>query len=249
MEGTHQLELTDGRSILTESDVFDLGKYVNKHVIILGAVRPTVEGNATIVRIEQITILEESAESEEPAASSSAAPPAQASSIPLPASSATRKPPASSLQAKSSSVSSAAESTPPMAGGDDDMQLRAAAMAKGSMADANWTQQYCTTHIGFCFPVHKNWWFKSFGTTTSSLWHIEISDGEITELGQGPIVVNLVSGTVESEGAQNGQVKPQGNFVVGFAAWTENRHFEVSAPPVLEPAIRYLIAHIIAKDQ
>ena len=119
-------------------------------------------------------------------------------------------------------------------------------MAKDNMADNLWTQQYCSTHLSFCFPVHKNWWFKSFGTTTSYLWHVEISPVEIENLGDGPLVVNLMSGSAESQGLTDGEVKTQGNFVVGYKAWTDGRHFEVSAPKSLEAAVRYIIGHITA---
>ena len=119
-------------------------------------------------------------------------------------------------------------------------------MASVNLAESNWSQQYCTTHIGFCFPVHKNWWFKSFGTTSSHLWHVEISNVEIDELGQGPLVVNLSAGSAEAEGTADGEVRAQGDFVVGYKNWTENRHIQVSAPKVLEPAVRYILGRITA---
>jgi hypothetical protein len=124
--------------------------------------------------------------------------------------------------------------------------MRANAMAKDNMSDAFWTQEYCTTHLSFCFPVQKNWWFKSFGTTTYDLWHVEISSEEINDLGDGPLLVNLMAGDVSTQGATDGEIKTQGNFVVGYKAWTDNRHFEVSAPKVLETAVQYILNHIKA---
>lgn len=115
--------------------------------------------------------------------------------------------------------------------------MRAAAMAKANMAVANWTQQYCSTHVEFCTPVHKNWYYVSFGATSSSLWHVEMSNEEIVALGDGPISVVLQSGTAP---AADGQVTVDGGTVTGIRAWTNNRHFVISAPAALEPAVRYI---------
>ena len=115
--------------------------------------------------------------------------------------------------------------------------------------DANageWTQQYCSTHIGFCIPVHKNWWFKSFGTTTSYLWHVELGPEELQNLGDGPLVVNLLSGALS--GAADTEVKMQGNSAVGYRAWTDNRHFEISAPVELQAAVQHITANLAASE-
>jgi hypothetical protein len=112
--------------------------------------------------------------------------------------------------------------------------------------DSLWTQQYCTSHIAFCIPVHKNWYFKSFGATTSQLWHVEFGMGTIDALGQGPIVLNLVSGTTTSLGLQNGQVRVQGTDVVGFKDWQDGNHFELVADARLKEAVSYMLSHITA---
>ena len=80
-------------------------------------------------------------------------------------------------------------------------------MAKDDMSAANWSREYCTSHLSFCFPVHKNWWYKSFGATTSYLWHVEISSEEINALGEGPLVVNLVSGSLAGTGNSDGEIR------------------------------------------
>ena len=58
MEGTHKLELDDGRFILLQSDVVDLNASVGMKVEVLGAVRPTVEQGGQIMRVERVTSLE-----------------------------------------------------------------------------------------------------------------------------------------------------------------------------------------------
>jgi hypothetical protein len=116
-------------------------------------------------------------------------------------------------------------------------------MAKANMDAANWTQQYCSSHTGFCFPVHKNWWYTSFGATSSSQWHVELSSEEIVALGDGPISVVLVSGAAP---AADGQVTVENGKATGVRAWTNNRHFVISAPAVLETAVRYITQELKA---
>lgn len=112
------------------------------------------------------------------------------------------------------------------------------------MSAGSWTQQYCSSHIEFCMPVHKLWYYKSFGATTSFLWHVELSAKEINALGDGPIVINLVSGTAAAKQATDGQVRTQGDIVMGFKNWGSNEHFEVSAPAGFDAAVRYIIENI-----
>lgn len=113
----------------------------------------------------------------------------------------------------------------------------------------NWTQQYCSTHIGFCVSLHKNWYYKSFGTTTSYLWHIELSTSPVENLSDGPIVINLLSGLSASKFATDGQVRTQGDVVVGFRDWSANRHFEVIAPASLSEAVAYIVSHITLQPE
>jgi len=266
MQGTHRLELDDGRTVLLESPELSLSRYVGRRVSVLGLSQPSVEGDTLLVRVREITVLTDDASSSSEEQSSDAFSSEAVSSSPAPASSAQASSIASSLPRSSSrssaprssssslaapvSSSAAAQSSSVVGAvpseNTDANQEAAIAMSKVSMTEANWSQKYCTTHIGFCFPVHKNWWFKSFGTTSSHLWHVEISNVEIEELGQGPLVVNLSSGSAEAEGAADGEVRTQGDFVVGYKNWTEGRHIQVSAPAVLQPAVRYILGNISA---
>lgn len=256
MQGSHRLALNDGRFVLLESNDLDLNLYADKHVAVLGAVRPTVEGDAMIMRVEQITLLdtEESSSSESSSSEisnvnssteSSEAMSSNVSSIVVSsAAKSSAKPVVSSAAISSAQASSAPVASSAAAMTDNHLEAATATMAKAGTDDAQWTQRYCSTHIGFCFPVHKNWWFKSFGTTTSYLWHVEISTQDITELGGGPLVVNLMAGSLASAGAADGEVRTQGEFVVGYKAWNDTSHFEVSAPKSLEASVRYIVDHI-----
>ncbi|MDD4627957.1 MAG: hypothetical protein PHE68_01015, partial [Candidatus Peribacteraceae bacterium] len=79
MEGTHRLELPDGRFILLESTMVDLNGYVGELAEVSGTVRPTVEAGGMIMRVEQIRLLEGSSSSESTSESSSS-PSSEASS-------------------------------------------------------------------------------------------------------------------------------------------------------------------------
>lgn len=142
----------------------------------------------------------------------------------------------------SSTVSSSQSSAPAPSAA---MEQQNALLAKQTYdQDSLWTQKYCTTHIAFCVPVHKNWYFTSFGATTSNLWHVELGMNEITNLGDGAIVINLVSGTSASMQAQDGQIKTQGADVIGFKDWEDGTHFEIIADARLKAAVSYMISHI-----
>ncbi len=179
----------------------------------------------------------EASSSSEEVSSSSVAPvvPSSISSIALISSK-------SSASSKSSvsSVAAAPTSIPSDYQASGELSAKAAVMAKDKMDASNWTQEYCSTHMGFCFPVHRNWWFKSFGATSSTFWHIEIGPSEMNNLGEGPLTVDVVSGNTASDGS----VSVQGDTVVGLRAWTGGRHIEVRAPASLEAAVRYLTEQI-----
>ncbi len=116
-------------------------------------------------------------------------------------------------------------------------------MAKVSMSSVNWTQEYCSTHIQFCFPIHKNWWYTSFGATSESLWRVELSSEELQAIGDGPISISLLAGTIPGP---DGQVIVDDGTVTGIRAWTNNRHFVIRAPSALEAAVRYITQELKA---
>jgi hypothetical protein len=70
---------------------------------------------------------------------------------------------------------------------------------------------------------------------------VEVADFDVEELGQGVIIVNLVSG--EMSGSENVAVE-QGAYVVAQHQWTGGRHFEISGPKELKTAVEYMAANI-----
>lgn len=178
------------------------------------------------------------------AASSSSAM-SESSSAPLLSSSSSSK--VSSSVAVSSSRSSSvaavtSSSSAPAVSAEMEQQVQL--MAKQNYAEANlWTQSYCTSHVAFCIPVHKNWYFKSFGATTSNQWHVEFGMQAIDKLGQGAIVLNLVAGTSSSANAADGEIKTKGRDIVGYKDWN-GAHFELIADARLREAVAYMIARI-----
>lgn len=157
------------------------------------------------------------------------------------------------------SSSSSAKTTPPIASSRAtvsssassssvtlirDLEAAITLMAKQDHSAGFWTQQYCTGHIAFCIPAHKNWYYKSFGATTSNPWHVEFAMEEIESLGMGPIVLNLVDGTVESVSGVDGGVQTKGEDVIGFKSWNDDTHFEIIADARLSAAVSYMISRI-----
>jgi hypothetical protein len=257
-EGSHKLVLPDGRFVLLEAEGVDLNGYVDEEVEVFGATRSTVEAGGIIMRVERIELLRQEPEASTATGEtvvSSVAPeaPAEEPAVKKPAPPSARiperpeaEPPAATpAEAEAAPEAPAEEETaeepaPESTTLSPQAQEQVALMARQDYGSAQWTQQYCTAHIGFCIPVHRNWWFHSFGATTSSLWHVELGTREIQNLGDGTIIVKLLSGTVESKNALNGQVREQGGNVIGYRGWTENRHFEIIAPASLQKAVQYI---------
>ena len=113
---------------------------------------------------------------------------------------------------------------------------------------AQWTQQYCSGHVGFCVPVHRNGYFKSFGATASVLWHVEIGPKPVEELGDGPVVVDLKSVDLSETGKADGDVVVIGGKVIGYRAWSDHRHFEISADAALKDPVLYITKALKASE-
>lgn len=257
-QGTHQLRLQDGRTVVLSSTLLTLEDYVSLDVVVFGAVRPTSDGSGVAMRVESVTVLSPMSSSESSSSSSEEQSSSEESSLSSvaalePSSVSTISSVAVTVSSKASvasSVSSAAKSSvaaapvSSAAGMSAALDAKVKSMAKEDIAASRWTQQYCTSHIGFCVAVHKNWWFTSFGTSGSALWHIEVSNGEIAGLGDGPVVVNLMPGSVESIGASDGAVTEKNGFVTAYRSWKDNTHFEITAPSALKAAVSYMAQSI-----
>jgi len=255
MEGTHRLLLDAGTTTLLRSQVVNLDDYLNQRVEVTGIERPTVEGDASIINVSFVRsisgapeVLDESSSSSETVAEA-----ASSSSVKavLPAPTAPVRSAASSSKAAASSAafSSAAASSVPSDDQVDDPapnNATVAEMSKTPVDASTWTQRYCTSHIGFCVPLHKSWWFKSFGATTSYVWHVEVSSREIENLGDGPLLINLVSGSLE--GGKDSTLSVEGDYVVGYRSWTDGRHFEISAPGALRSAVDYITRNLTTEE-
>ncbi|MDD5103905.1 MAG: hypothetical protein PHX93_05950 [Candidatus Peribacteraceae bacterium] len=246
MEGTHRLELGDGRFILLSSETVDLNGYVGEKAEVTGSIRPTVEEGGTIMDVEQIRLTEMSSQSSSvsaDAASSSVSAMAASSAPASLASSATSSKPAA---VSSAAPSSLASSTASVAA---DSSAQVASMAKQDLAAANWTQAYCAPPtIGFCVPIHRNWYFKSFGTASDSLWHVEIGSVAIENLADGPVAVNLLGGALITKGIADKDIRDDGQTVRGYREWTKDRHLELSAPSALKDAVTYMTQRLSAME-
>jgi|TARA_Y100000310_G_scaffold295896_1_gene327673 hypothetical protein len=261
-QGSHRLVLPGGKFVLLESEDLDLNGYVDEEVQIFGALRPTVEAGGMIMRVEKIELVakeslddvddlieelpvateEEVAEepTEEPTEDQGepSADPEDTEVQELPD---TEEPPTEEVDEVVEEVSEEPAEEAPAAEPTAEYTERIELMARQDYSAANWTQQYCTSHISFCAPVHRNWWFKSFGATSSTLWHVELSPEPIESLGQGPIVVELIAGTI---GEADGTVDTTNGEAVGYKEWTFGRHFRISGDVSLVDAIKYITENI-----
>lgn len=256
MQGTHRLTMANGDFVLLESDDIDLDAYLGKEVEAYGDARPSVEGDGTILTVTDMTILSEPASSassvSSPASSTGAVSSSTASSLvasskaaPVAASVARSSAPrASSVPA--SSVAKASPAPAASSVSKDAITTRAEAMAAANMAPANWTRMYCPAQRDFCFAIHKNWYYNSFGATPSYLWHVEVSNEPISTLGDGPLAVNLVAGLSADKGGVSGRTQSKGDYVVGYLDWKDGTHFEVTAPAVLQAAVVQITQSIMA---
>jgi hypothetical protein len=118
-------------------------------------------------------------------------------------------------------------------------------MAKASVSDATFTQTYCTQTGGFCVPVHKNWYYTSFGGQTSAVWYVEFGPEAIEAIGDGVINLQLVNGALESG---DGTVSEGGAGVIGYRAWTGGRHFEIRGPVSLKNAVQFMTNSITTAE-
>ncbi len=244
MEGTHRLVTESGQEMLLESSAITLDDYLDAQVAVTGEIRPTVEEGGIIMTVESIErsgdslmpeILEEAVSSSSQSSSSAEAEEVASSSArPVVSSSAPRSsaPASSAAPVSSAAASSVAASAAPS------VSASVNAMAKVKVDAANFNQKYCTSHIGFCIPYHRNWFFQSSGANVSPyLWHVEIADHAIENAGEGVIMVNLVSGALEGS---EGVAVDQGDFTVASRQWTGNRHFEISGPKELRAAVEFI---------
>lgn len=251
--GTHFLALVQGGVIALTSDTLPLDAYVDEMIKVDGAERQSAEGyplvNVTKLEVvpQDLPLIESSSSAmsssslssseqavSSAAASSSVAPPPRSSSAPIVMPMSSSKAAVSSVAPAPVPVPAASSAAASSVSADEALQRRTQLMAKANMSASNFTQTYCSTHVGFCIPVHKNWYYVSFGANTSALWRLEVSAEEIENVGDGVIVVSLVNGPI---GGEDGAVTTSATEAVGLRAWTGGRHFQIRGPIVLRAAI------------
>ncbi len=262
--GTHFLVFDGGGLIALTDDGADLDMYVDTRVRVGGLESisqkgyPIVSVTAVQVIDQELPDLGESSSSSfvssavSSAFSSSEAASSSAESSSLAASSAiaSSKPaPASSSRAPASSSARAMSSLPPVVSSSSvsgaDSSVKTAAMAKASVSDATFTQSYCSQTAGFCVPVHKNWYYTSFGGQTSARWYVEFGPQAIEAIGDGVINLQLVDGALE---LPDNTVSEGGAGVIGYRAWTGGRHFEIRGPVTLKSAVEYMTKSITTAE-
>jgi len=254
-QGSHRLSLPGGKFILLEADDIDLNGYVGEEVTIFGSLRPTVEVGGMIMRVERIELV--IPKEEEPIEDTNSEP----DNLPIDSETEDKEmeekeekeeekqegaQEKSSDESSSSSESSSSESSASEVSSESvevsaEFTERVDVMSRQDYSPENWTQQYCSSHIGFCSPVHRNWWFKSFGTTNEELWHVELSSAPIDAMGQGPISVDLIAGDIP---VSTGTVNESNGKVMGYSEWTFGRHFVISADSSLRAAVEYITQNI-----
>lgn len=257
-QGTHRLILPGGKFVLLETDDIDLNGYVDEDVQIFGALRPTVEAGGMIMRVERIELMQKENETEEgedePTEEELPVNPEDSDDVPMekpeeePGEEQSADPdqepqdlPEPTEEPAEEEVSENEEIEEEVAEPSAEYLELIEVMSRQDYAAANWTQQYCTSHISFCAPVHRNWWFKSFGATSSTLWHVELSPEPIESLGQGPLVIELIAG---SNTDADGTIDVSNGKAVGYKEWTFGRHFRISGDESLKDAILYITQNI-----
>ena len=259
-EGSHKLVLDDGRMILLESEEIDLNGYVDERVDVFGAIRPTVEGAGSIMRVERVKLVveEEKQDVEDLGEELEKSETESQSESPL------NIPSSSDGQGEGEEVSNEEVST--ATSGDmvdenveivqetndspvsisPELMARIEKMAAHKTDVAEWTQQYCSSQIKFCFPIHRNWWYTSYGATTSALWHMELSPEDMTDfsMGDSPIVLNLFGGSLAEQGHEDKQVLSAGDHITIYVDWNGYQYFTISGHSLLQSAITYLSENI-----
>jgi len=249
MEGTHQLVTAEGQIVLLQSAVINLDDYLDERVAVTGVARPTVEAGGTIVDVETVerlepdVLVESSSSSSSESSLSSVASVSSVtviSSVSSSRSSSSSKSSSSSSAAVSSIMSSIQASASSSSASSTDRTAAVTAMARVAGDTASYNQKYCTSHIGFCVPIHKYWFYQSFGANVSpALWQVEIGNSEISVAGDGIILVRLMSGSLPA-GESEGTAVVDGSNAVAKRQWTGGRHFEVFGPAELKAAVEFM---------
>lgn len=232
-QGTHRLALEDDTFLLLQSDTVDLNGYVGEFVTVNGIVEGTVEADGKIMTVSSIE-LEDSSSSEDSSESSDTS----GSDDNLDTTD------EDSTESSSSDVEVDDEVNIETNSMNPEASALAEAMASADTSTANWTVQYCSPLEPFCIPIHKNWWYKSFGATGSDLLRVDIAAQEVENVDDGIIVVRLKSQTLADINKQDKQIVVSNGMVVGYRTWDDGRHFEITAPAILRDSVEYITINL-----
>lgn len=254
-QGTHKLVLETGDLLLLESDTVDLNGYVNEYVTVSGVISSTVEANGLIMAVESITLTEQSSSEDSSESSSTSSADVSSdesisseSSVDSTTTSSSESSEDSSEESSDSSVSVTTSSAESVSSSTATTNPTIEALASYDYDASQWTQEYCSNLEPYCLAMHKNWWFRSFGATSKELNRIEISNAEVENIGDGVIVVRLLSGSPADMGGSYGSVTVSGNTAMAFHAWDDGRYFVVQGDVSLQTALQYL-ANSISRSE
>lgn len=259
-QGTHKLSLPDGRFILLESDTVDLNGYVGEEVEIFGALRPTVEGGGTIMRVERAAAVIEEAEEEtdaeiadEPASSAKneekdvleqETEEPEEEIAPDTKEETAEESPEKEIPPQVDKIEEEEEAKLPdeteikvIDKNSEEYKALVETMSKQDYSADNWNQEYCSKHIRFCIPIHKYFWYRSFGATEKALWHVEFGTKEIENLGDGPLVLELLVGVEGQEPAKEG-------MATATSKWDDKSFFFIYGPSEISDAVNYMAGQI-----
>lgn len=249
----YELDRGDGLTVFAVSSTIDMDALVGTMVRVSGNASLGPDGLHVLIDVTSVSDLTPDLEPEiltedDEESSSSEEAVEVAEEIPESSSSiASSTAPMSSSSRRSSSVASvsskAAASSVSSVLGDNTGTERETAMKKHAVDSSLFSQTYCSTHVGFCIKLHKNWYYQSFGVNVPpSLWHVEIGPEPVENVGDGVMIFTLQAGDMP-EGTE-GKAVSHGDYVVVYRQWTGGKHFEISAPTSLTAAAEQVAASL-----
>lgn len=240
-QGTHHLTLTGGTVILLESRTVPLDLYEGQRVQVRGDIRPTVEAGGIIMDVREVFLLGAGAPVlDEAQVATGSQVGAEGTGSALQERKEEREEEIDGVRDREGLREEEEKDREPEQMRVVDHTAAIAAMAKEDIRPERWTQEYCTTHIGFCVPIHRNWWFTSFGATTTARWHVEISNQAVERIGDGVIVIELREGSLELVGVREGASTVEGGRVTVARAWDDQAHLAVVGDARLEAAVVFM---------
>lgn len=242
-QSAYELRTPGGSSFALVQGSANFADYNEKDVQVSGSLQESMDGSVRLLTVREITeIVSDSSSSESSSEAVSSAESSVSSVASSRASSASSqvvssaKSSASSVAVSSAAVSSTGEGSTAVHSEEWIARMKKMARPRGA---ETWTQQYCSSHVGVCFPVRSDYWYRSFGASTGSAWHVELNSEEIVNLGDGPLIVDLVSGRLEGE-LSDGLIREADGNVYGYRSWTGSRYFRVSAPVELRASVEII---------